>query len=177
MIYQVIPTVPLLACYTIDIDALLARATKLSVLKSCIASPPPGASASRASAPNLHEQLNRLRGRQIDAATDEQLTRLMDQLFVNSDFASAQSSADPSHDLASEAARLLQEAATLHNASAPQLLSDDLRAAIDSIRSSMCVVIKLMSIFLHRDCRMQALPLSRLVWPPPETFFSLGPGS
>ena len=138
MITQVIPSVPLLACYTIDIDALLARVATLSFFDSRKDSPPARTSASRA--PSVQEQLERLRGRQLHAATDEQLLQLIGEIFAQGNIDLVQASVDPAFDLVPEAARRLRLAAALHNAAAPQHLSDDLAAACDAMRSSMCVL-------------------------------------
>jgi hypothetical protein len=118
--------VPLFEHYTIDIDALLARASKLAGSSSIAKSPPSGASAS------AHALFTRVRGRQIELASEELLMQIMDAVCSTND-----SSTNQRSESASIVIHRLIQAATIYNSSAAQHLSEDLKAASDSICSSM----------------------------------------
>jgi hypothetical protein len=124
VVSQVIPGVPLIQHYTFDTNLFLARANKLWVsAASAEALPPPR---------DVHGLFKKLRGRQIDVATDAQLQLLVEAIFCRSGAAT-----DPTGAAVSPDDRLRQAAAQ-YNADAALDLSDDLNAAADSIRSTMC---------------------------------------
>ena len=121
--------------YAVDIDALLARANKREILQTCAESPLPTCSSD-----DVHELFKRVRGRQIDVATDAQMTVLLQSSFSMSDSAADGIGASVSSDSTSVALHRLKLAAASHNAKeAAKYLSDDLQAAAHAIRSTMCV--------------------------------------
>lgn len=121
--------------YAVDIDALLARANKREILQTCAESPLPTCSSDY-----VHELFKRVRGRQIDVATDAQMTVLLQSSFSMSDSAADVIGASVSSDTTSVALHRLKLAAASHNnAKAAKYLSDDLQAAAHAIRSTMCV--------------------------------------
>jgi hypothetical protein len=87
----------------------------------------------------VHELFKRVRGRQIDVATDAQMTLLLQSSFSMSDSAADGIGASVSSDSTSVALHRLKLAAASHNAKAAKYLSDDLQAAAHAIRSTMCV--------------------------------------
>jgi hypothetical protein len=123
----VVATVPLIQNYLIDIDSLLARVAKLISSNRSLAFMPH-------SPDNLHGLFKRLRGHQIDVASDELLIQLMSAIFNSSDLSVFQTSA-----AISEAMDRVKQAAAHYNVDAASHLSDDLTAASESIFSSMCV--------------------------------------
>ena len=126
-IIQVVPNLPLIEHYTIDVDALLARAAKSGASTSG-AQPSLGGDL-----PLAHALFKRLRGHQIDFATDELLAQATHAACFTSDPSTSQPL-----DSASATMHRLKQAAVLYNASAALHLSDDLKAASDSISSSLC---------------------------------------
>jgi hypothetical protein len=73
-------------------------------------------------------------------ATDEQLQQLIHAVSSSPDAATDTASSKLSYDLSSAAMLRLRSAAALYNEHAAQDLNDDLAAASDSIRSTMCVL-------------------------------------
>ena len=97
--------------YAVDIDALLARANKREILQTCAESPLPTCSSD-----DVHELFKRVRGRQIDVATDAQMTVLLQSSFSMSDFAADVIGDSVSSDTTSVALHRLKLAAASHNA-------------------------------------------------------------
>lgn len=123
---------PLIEHYTVDIDALLTRIANLGILNSRTNSPNCAASL------DAHTLFKRVRGRQIELASPELLMQLMDEVCSTNDPSSTQTA-----DSAAIVIHHLKQAASRYNASAAQHLSEDLKAASESICSSMCA--------FHRD--------------------------
>jgi hypothetical protein len=121
--------------YAVDIDALLARANKRGILQTYAESPLPTCSSA-----GVHELFKRVRGRQIDVATDAQMTVLLQSTFSMSDFAADGIGASASSESTSVALHRLKLAAASYNANdAAKDLSDDLEAAAHAICSTLCV--------------------------------------
>jgi hypothetical protein len=116
----------------LDVDKHLARAGKLGFLKTsaeCV--------RLERSAANVRELLQRVRGQQIEAASDAQLQILI-HAVLSTDDAWSETGAGSRPDAASAALHRLQREAVNYNASAARDLSDDLDAAAASIRSTLC---------------------------------------
>jgi hypothetical protein len=126
--------VPFLEHYVIDIDTLLTRVAKLGIQRSQAMSICSDAS------PDIHALLKRVRGRQVELASEDLLMEITDAVCSSND-----PSASHILDSASIAIDCLKHAATRYNASAAHHLNEDLKAASESICSSMCV---------HQYCRM-----------------------
>jgi hypothetical protein len=128
---QVIPTAPLLQHYTVDVDALLSITAKRVV---------PGSCAPACTSTNTHELFKALRGRQLDVATDAQLQQLVAALLSAPDSSTDAAGSKLPSDISSVAMLRLRRAAALYNANAARELSDDLAAAAESIRSTLCAL-------------------------------------
>ena len=85
----------------------------------------------------MHELFQSIRGQQIEAASDAQLQILIHAILSTED-AWSKTGARSLPDAASAALYRLQREAVDYNASAARDLSDDLAAAADSIRSTLC---------------------------------------
>lgn len=128
---QVISSAPLLQHYTVDIDALLSISAKRVV---------PGSCAPTRACTNTHELFKALRGRQLDVATDAQLQQLMGAVLSEPDSSTDAAGSKLPSDISSVAMLRLRRAAALYNANAARDLSDDLAAAAESIRSTLCAL-------------------------------------
>jgi hypothetical protein len=123
--------------YAVDIDALLARANKRGIFQTCAESP-----LQMCSSADMHERFKRVRGRQIDVATDAQMTVLLQSTnpSLSIDFAADGIGASVSSESTSVALHRLKLAAASYNSNdAAKDLSDDLEAAAHAICSTLCV--------------------------------------
>jgi hypothetical protein len=148
---QVIPNVPLLQHYTVDVEALLSLIAKRIVVGACAST-----RTSSSSSTSVHQLLKALRGRQLHIATDAQLQQLIHAVSSPPHSSTDAATSKLSSDFASAAMLRLRSAAALYNAHAAQDLNDDLSAAADSIRSTMCVLHSLASPALSVTFRWSA---------------------